>query len=333
MTKKIILLIGLVVVSGIAGGLVVMKQKPGVPAPIGSQPTGPSPAATATGPAPVIPVLDGKRVMITAETKSWFEGWDFATFSVTVPEMGYKKAGNGWLEWGETTPSGEWQNVRLILTYEGGRGYSPTDYYANAIAPRCPSCQPVPGPTIPRTLEVLFYANGQTEYAIFRGAQSQYLFAANYPVTISKPARQTLTSFTWSESRDESLGEPMAVKIFLAKKEASSEDCKSVFPAEHYVPKTQGVAAAAINELLIGPSIREADQGYWSQVPMNSKLRSLKIENGVAYADFNQATEMGGGSCGQGVVTSQISETLLQFPTIKSIQLSIDGRTDGIFQP
>lgn len=335
MTKKILLIIGIVIVSGIAGGLVVMQQRPSVPAPAGSQPTGPGPAATTTGQAPVTPVLNGQRVVITAETKSWFEGWDSATFSVTVPETGYKETGNGWLEWGETTSGGEWRNVRLILTYEGGRGYSPADYYANKIAPECPNCQPVPGPAIPGMSEVLFYADGRIEHTVFRGAHSQYLFAATYPVTISEPARRTLTSFTWSESRDESLGEPMPVQIFLAKKGVSSEDCKSVFPVEHYVPKVPAVATAAINELLIGPTIREVDREYWSQIPSGSKLLSLKIENGTAYADFNRATEMGGGSCGQGVVTSQIRETLMQFPTVKKVVLSVEGESSPwlIFQP
>ena len=125
----------------------------------------------------------------------------------------------------------------------------------------------------------------------------------------------------------------MPVKIYLAKKEVSSEDCKSVFPVERYVPKTQKVASAAIKELLIGLGIREVDQGYWSQIPLGSQMRSLKIENGVAFADFNQATEMGGGSCGQGIVTSQIYETLLQFPSVKKVVLSIEGRTENIFQP
>ncbi len=112
----------------------------------------------------------------------------------------------------------------------------------------------------------------------------------------------------------------MKVKIYLPREGSEQLECNDVAAVERIVPKTEKVATAALEELL-------------KSFPAGSKLNSLVIVNGEARADFNAVTESGGGSCGMGVRTAQIYQTLLQFPTIKTIKLSIDGRTQDIFQP
>ncbi len=145
---------------------------------------------------------------------------------------------------------------------------------------------------------------------------------------------QILSTFTivkeFSGGTDE---EGMEVKIYLAKSISQTEE--GVFAVSRRIPKTSAVATAAINELLIGPYSTEVEAGYFSTLPLGSKLNSLKIENGVAYADFNQQTQSGGGSTSMILRRSQITQTLKQFSTIKSVVLSIDGNSqqDLIFQP
>ncbi len=109
--------------------------------------------------------------------------------------------------------------------------------------------------------------------------------------------------------------------------------CNKVFAVEREIPKTAAVAEAALNELLKGPADAEKTAGFFTSIPVGSKLNSISIVNGEARADFNEATESGGGSCSMAARTAQISETLMQFPTITSVKLSIDGRTGDIFQP
>lgn len=132
-------------------------------------------------------------------------------------------------------------------------------------------------------------------------------------------------------------GEISTVKVFFGNLalSASSEtdECKRVYSVNKSVAKTQAVAEAAINELLKGPTDAEKSQGYYSSIPAGSKLNSIKIENGTAFVDFNAATESGGGSCSMAARVAQITQTLLQFSTIKSVKLSVDGRTGDIFQP
>lgn len=123
------------------------------------------------------------------------------------------------------------------------------------------------------------------------------------------------------------------VKVYFGKNEITGSTCSVVFPVDRIIPKTQAVAQAAISELLKGPTPAEKEQGYFSSIPAGSQLNSIKIENGTASVDFNQTTESGGGSCSMVERVSQINFTLKQFPTVKAVKLSIDGRTGDIFQP
>ena len=131
-------------------------------------------------------------------------------------------------------------------------------------------------------------------------------------------------------------GETMTIKAYFYNNKMDPDpmgSCSVVFSVEREISKTEGVAKAALEELLKGPTIEEKDKGYITNIPLGSRLNSIVIVNGEARVDFNEATESGGGSCSMAARVAQINETLLQFPTITSIKLSIDGRTEDILQP
>jgi spore germination protein GerM len=124
------------------------------------------------------------------------------------------------------------------------------------------------------------------------------------------------------------------VKIYFGNTVFDPENsCNKVFFANRSIVKTQAVAKATLEELLKGPSVAEKKQGYFSSIPQGSKLNSIKIENGTAYADFNELTESGGGSCSMAERISEINSTLKQFSSVKNVVISINGRMGDIFQP
>jgi hypothetical protein len=130
--------------------------------------------------------------------------------------------------------------------------------------------------------------------------------------------------------------ESMTVAIFFGNtiKDPKVMDCKKVFPVERRIPKTQGAARAAVEELLAGVKKLEADQGYFSSINEGAKLQKIIIRDGIAYADFDEALQRGvGGSCRVTAIAAQITETLKQFPAVKGVKISIDGRTEDILQP
>jgi hypothetical protein len=108
------------------------------------------------------------------------------------------------------------------------------------------------------------------------------------------------------------------------------DSCGVLVPITRVIPKTEKVATAAITELLKGPTSAEKSKGYRTDIPSLARLNSLAIANGEARADFNSAIESGG-SCN--LTPDQITKTLLQFSTVKTVILSVDGRTKDIFQP
>ncbi|MDZ4229607.1 MAG: GerMN domain-containing protein, partial [Candidatus Veblenbacteria bacterium] len=114
----------------------------------------------------------------------------------------------------------------------------------------------------------------------------------------------------------------------------SADDCTTVLAVERHVPKTLAVARAALDELMKGPTLREREEGYFTSLPPGVVVQRLVIAEGVAQADFTPALEQGvGGSCRVLAIRAQIEKTLRQFPSVQSVVISIDGRTEDILQP
>jgi hypothetical protein len=130
--------------------------------------------------------------------------------------------------------------------------------------------------------------------------------------------------------------ETMTLKVFFGSetKNPGAEDCTKVFPVERTVAKTVAVAQAALTELFKGPTDTEKNQSYFTSINSGVEVQKITIKDGIAYADFNKILEYQvGGSCKVAAIASQIRETLKQFPTIKDVVISIDGRTEDILQP
>lgn len=121
------------------------------------------------------------------------------------------------------------------------------------------------------------------------------------------------------------------INIFLGKNDS---DCSEVFAIPRLVATTEAPGRVALTELLGGPTSQEKSQGFFSSINAGVSLQSLTITNGVARVDFSPALDEGvGGSCRVTAIRSQITNTLKQFPTVKEVIISINGRTQDILQP
>lgn len=131
------------------------------------------------------------------------------------------------------------------------------------------------------------------------------------------------------------LGETMKMNLFFNNENLDPQfSCNKVFPVPRIIPKTQAPGRKALELLLQGPIPFEAFQGFGSSINEGVKIQRLVIEQGVARADFDEQLEQGvGGSCRVSSIRAQISQTLKQFPTVKEVIISINGRTEDILQP
>ena len=124
------------------------------------------------------------------------------------------------------------------------------------------------------------------------------------------------------------------VEAYFGQVGKSEDDCVSVFPVERHVPETKTLGRVALEQLVQGPTLRERQEGYFTSLPPGVEIERLAIADGVAQAEFTETLEWGvGGSCRVLAIRSQIEKTLKQFPSVKEVIISIDGRTEDILQP
>ncbi|MFH0892590.1 MAG: GerMN domain-containing protein [Candidatus Falkowbacteria bacterium] len=129
--------------------------------------------------------------------------------------------------------------------------------------------------------------------------------------------------------------ETTAVKVFWNNSGLDPEiSCNQVFPTERSVPKTEAPARAALQELLGGVTESEEADGFSTSINSGVTIKSLAITGGTARVDFDDKLEFQvGGSCRVSAIRAQITETLKQFPTVKEVIISVNGRTEDALQP
>lgn len=128
--------------------------------------------------------------------------------------------------------------------------------------------------------------------------------------------------------------ELMTVKVFFGNLQDGGVDCNQVHETSRSIAKTKEVARAALEQLLLGPTELEKQQDLFTSINPGVKIQSLTITDGLAKVDFDKTLEEAvGGSCRVAAIRNQITQTLKQFPTIKNVLISIDGRTEDILQP
>lgn len=130
------------------------------------------------------------------------------------------------------------------------------------------------------------------------------------------------------------------IKLFFGyeKENPNFEDCSKVKAVSRSIPKTPGIATAALNELFKGPNADESAAGFSSfeAESMVGILRSVNVKNGAAYVNFTERlyTQMGNAStsCGGAWFFSMVEKTLRQFPTIKKVYYAVDGDANGFYE-
>ncbi len=126
------------------------------------------------------------------------------------------------------------------------------------------------------------------------------------------------------------------IKVYFGNANLNKEmlDCGLVYPVERQVVKTPAVARAALLELLAGPTLAESNGGYFTSINPGVKLNYIGIVGDVARVDFDKKMdESMGGSCRVTAIRAQITRTLMQFPTVKSVVISVDGNSEEALQP
>ncbi len=106
---------------------------------------------------------------------------------------------------------------------------------------------------------------------------------------------------------------------------------ENVIPVEREVDLANGVEESTLLFLLEGVS---GDVDYSSSIPEGTELLSFELENGIAFADFNENLQEGvAGSAWVSTIRDQIEKTLMQFDTVDEVIIMVEGETEEVLQP
>jgi hypothetical protein len=178
----------------------------------------------------------------------------------------------------------------------------------------------------------LYWNEGQLAYRLFVGGQAvpppNTPPGSTLPVTTPTPAE--------SQAADE-----IEIALYWADGEALQPEYRTI-----PIPSGQAVGRAALELLLEGPQqpglntsipTPEEVQSYPGRQPdwgNRVRLLGLNIEDGVATANFSQEMRAyGGGSARVDMIRQQITQTLLQFPTVQEVRIAVEGEVETALQP
>ena len=110
-----------------------------------------------------------------------------------------------------------------------------------------------------------------------------------------------------------------------------AQGVEGLVPTLRLVPKSTGVARSAMQALLDPDAVLAKYSQLSSGIPSGTKLLGIAIKNGVATVDFSSEFESGGGSTSAAYRLGQVTYTLTQFPTVRSVLFQVEGTTVTTF--
>jgi spore germination protein GerM len=124
------------------------------------------------------------------------------------------------------------------------------------------------------------------------------------------------------------------LRVYFGKEGLGERDaaCSEVAAVLREVPRTQGVARAALQELFRGPTPEEREAGYrsWFSDSTRAVLKDVRIAGRTAYVDLHDLRQLipsATSSCGSTEFFAQVEATLKQFPTVDRVVLAIEGQS------
>jgi germination protein M len=126
-------------------------------------------------------------------------------------------------------------------------------------------------------------------------------------------------------------GETMVIRAYYIL--AGDPGVEGLVPTLRVVPKTAGVARAAMEALLDPDPITGKYDEISTAIPSGTKLLGIAIKNGVATVDLSGEFATGRGSASARDRLGQVVYTLTQFSTVRAVLFQLDGRTVTTFGP
>ncbi len=140
----------------------------------------------------------------------------------------------------------------------------------------------------------------------------------------------------WQKLQEEQQQETV-MRLYFSNSNADPNalHCDVTYPVTRELEEGVSAPRLAMEQLVAGVTTAEANKGYFSNINDNVTLEDLQIVDGRASVTFSENFQAGmGGSCRVTAITSQITETLKQFPEVKEVVVHVTGVPDEeVLQP
>lgn len=102
-------------------------------------------------------------------------------------------------------------------------------------------------------------------------------------------------------------------------------NAEKLIAAKRQIPDNDSKYTETVNALIAGPASQA--EGI-SVMPKGAKVLHVTVNNNTATVDFNKEfqTNFTGGSTGEIMLIGSIVDTLTEFPEIKAVQFTLEGR-------
>ncbi len=119
--------------------------------------------------------------------------------------------------------------------------------------------------------------------------------------------------------------------FFIAVDSGGSIQLKGVIRPVEYV---DAPLTSTLQALLKGPTPTEVNQGLISLISPETRLRRVYVKQDTAYLDFSEAFRFNSlGKEGLAAQLKQVVYSATEFPTVKQVQILIDGKTASYLGP
>lgn len=119
-------------------------------------------------------------------------------------------------------------------------------------------------------------------------------------------------------------GESMQVMVYYL---VEFGDRTWLAPERHQVPRSEGVARAALEELVHADA---RDPDHSTPIPRGAQIRDVRIDGETATVDWSaEVLEASAGAEGEALGIQEVVWTLTEFPTVRRVSFTVEGKTSG----
>ena len=177
---------------------------------------------------------------------------------------------------------------------------------------------------LPILASVLLTACGSAASGVLGTAPAGSAGAASIPPPSGEPTPGPIASPGPTPGPTQSPATTTVRAYFIL---GSFTDNAGLVPVLREIPATEAVGAAAMTALLAGPNDAElgARPAMYTAIPEGTRFLGLDVAGGIATVNLSREFESGGGSASVLQRLAQVVYTLTQFPTVKGVELQLDG--------